>query len=264
MEDIIYEYEHDRDPNFIVSTNANNRVPKHFHKCIEILYITQGELLTTVNDESFIADKDDIVFIRNYCVHSFATDSTYEKFLLIVPSNYSGSVNKILQNSTLPAKLSDKEFNRKLLPIIKNLYDECSTMPALVKKGYYNVLMGYLFDHYPLSPVKTNGSIDFIVDVLQYINAHYTEELTLDSLSSNFGYNKYYFSRLFNTYVGESLSNYINIVRAQHFMKIARDMESLSISSLAHQCGFDSLTTFYRCFKKLYGATPKAYFAQKA
>ena len=263
MDNIIYEYTHDKDPNFITEISDSGRVPKHFHKCIEILYITEGKIIATVNDECFSAEADDIIFIKNYCVHSFSPDASYKKIFMIAPANYSGSVSKTLQSATLPAKLSDKEFNRKLLPMIQSLFDERDTMPALVKKGYYNVIMGYLFDHYPLSEVKNNGSIDFIVDVLQYINSHYTEPLTLDSLSAHFGYNKYYFSRLFNSYVGESLSNYINIVRAQHFMRIARDMESFSISSLANQCGFDSLTTFYRCFKKIYGSTPKSYFAQK-
>ena len=263
MENIIYEYIHDKDPNFIIEKSHSGLVQKHFHKCIEILYITEGKLCATVNDEDFTAEPDDIIFVRNYSVHAFTPDDQYKKFFMIAPSNYSGSVSKILQNSTLPAKLDDKEFNKKILPIIQNLYNERHTMPPLAKKGYYNVIMGYLFEHYPLSPIKNNGSIDFIVDVLRYINQHYTEELTLDSLSASFGYNKYYFSRLFNSYVGESLNNYINIVRAQHFMRIARDMESFSISSLAHQCGFDSLTTFYRCFKKIYGATPKVYFGQK-
>ena len=263
MENIIYEYKHDKNPDLIIAQNDSGYTKKHFHKRIEILYIISGRLRATVNDEEFIAEADDIVFVKNYSIHAFSPEHEYSKFVLIVPSNYTNSAGKVLKTHTLPPKLDDKEFNRKLLPIFKLLYNENDTTPALSKKGYFNVIMGYLFDHYPLLPATNNGGIEFIVDVLQYINSHYTEDLTLNSISSEFGYNKYYFSRQFNYYVGESLSNYINIVRVQHFMLLASDQKNPAIASIAMQCGFDSLTTFYRSFKKMYGTTPKAYFAQK-
>ena len=263
MENIIYEYHHDRDPNFAMGINIDGRVPKHFHNSIEILYIISGKIQTTVGDQTVNAEADDIIFVHNYYVHSYEPAPEYTKYFMVIPTNYSGDVGKILKRSTLPIKLDDKEFNRTLLEFFDILYYGHSQMPPLAKKGYISIIMGHLFSHYASLPIENNGSIDFIIDVLKYIDSHYSENLTLDSISSHFGYNKYYFSRLFNHYIGENISNYINIVRVQHFMRLAKEQKSPMIATLAAECGFNSLTTFYRCFKKVYGTTPKNYFSKR-
>ena len=76
------------------------------------------------------------------------------------------------------------------------------------------------------------------------------------SISAAFGYNKYYFSKLFNRYIGENMSSYINLVRLQQMMKKAKRKSDVNITELAYECGFDSLSTFYRYFKKVYGINP--------
>ncbi len=263
MKNIIYEHHHDRDPNFAIGINIDGDVPKHFHNCIEILYIISGKMKATVGDKTVIAEPDDIIFVHNYYVHSYEPAPEYTKYFMVIPTNYSGDVGKILKRSTLSIKLDDKEFNRTLLEFIDLLYYGHGQMPSLVKKGYINIIMGHLFKHYQSLPIENQGGIDFILDVLKYIDANYSADLTLDSVSSHFGYNKYYFSRFFNHYVGENISNYINIVRVQHFMERAKDQKNPAIATIASECGFNSLTTFYRCFRKVYGTTPKNYFSKR-
>ena len=264
MKNIIYEHHHDRDPNFTIGINIDGDVPKHFHNCIEILYVISGKMKATVGDRTLEAEPDDIIFVHNYYVHSYEPDPKYTKYFMVIPTNYSGDVGKILKKSTLPVKLDDKDFNRTLLEFIDILYYGNEQMPSLTKKGYINIIMGHLFNHYPSLPIENQGSIDFILDVLKYINENYSSPLTLESISSNFGYNKYYFSRLFNHYVGENISNYINIVRVQRFTELAKDQKNPAVATLARECGFDSLNTFYRSFKKIYGMTPKNFFAKRA
>lgn len=263
MDNIYYEYFHDKSTHLHVGFGGSITTPKHFHRTIELLYITSGQVEAEVGSERFITEKDDMVFAHNYYAHSLEPKPEYARYCIIIPTDYSHEIDKVLAKSTLPAHLSDKEFNRQLLPIIQKLEQEKKEMPSLVKRGYVNVLMGYLFSHYPLSPLEKNSNLDLMVDVLHYIDAHHTEPLSLDSVSAAFGYNKYYFSRLFNRYIGENLSNYIHVVRLQYFMRKSKKYEVVPIVNLALECGFDSLTTFYRCFRKMYGTTPKAYFASK-
>ena len=71
-------------------------------------------------------------------------------------------------------------------------------------------------EHYQTLPASATPKISTIMEALNYIDEHYAEPLSLDSISSVFGYNKYYFSRLFNTYIGENLNNYINMVRIRN------------------------------------------------
>ena len=262
MENLLYEYFRDKDEKIIVSRSSSLAVQRHFHRNVEVLYILEGEVDVRVGDESFRASEDDIIFVHNYAVHSFV--NRHLKYFLILPPYYAEDVDKKLSKKTLPPHLSDKEFNKSLLPIFEKIYGEFDTMPSLVKKGYLNVLFGSLIAHYPRVEVENPTDIDFIVKVLHYVEEHHAEPITLDSISQVFGYNKYYFSRLFNRCVGENLANYVNTVRLRYFMKRMKSEESPRISKVALSTGFESVPTFYRCFTKSYGISPKEYFSKQS
>ena len=92
--------------------------------------------------------------------------------------------------------------------------------------------------------------------MLGYIDDHFEEQITLDSIAAEFGYNKYYFSRLFNTYIGDSLNGYINMVRVNNVIARAKKKESGNLSQIIFDCGFDSMTTFYRNYSRFYDKPP--------
>ena len=75
---------------------------------------------------------------------------------------------------------------------------------------------------------------------------NYTESLSLKNISAKFGYNKTYFSRIFNQYIGMSLTDYINMVRYDNFEKLYKNNPESNVTTLALECGFSSLATFYR------------------
>lgn len=261
MESIIYEYSRDKSAEMSIFMSKSGKVQRHFHRSIEILYILSGGIECKIGDESFFAEENDIIFVHNYFPHAFLPNDEYDKYVIIFPENYGNDIGKLLKESTLPSHLSDKEFNKEcILPIFNQMFLEKDEMPHLVKKGYLNVIFGRLFDKYPQKQIKTASSTEFMVDVLSYIDEHYSDNLTLDSIASEFGYNKYYFSRIFNKYVGEGLTNYVNVVRVRNFMKKFKENSSPQISKLAFECGFDAMPTFYRAFSKVYGKSPKAYF----
>ena len=264
IKNLLYEHSADKRTKMSIFKSESPKISLHFHRSIEMLYVLSGSLLATVGDKTFTAEEDEIVFVHSYYAHIFKPRENYTKYVFIVPANYSYDIDKGLQKQTLPPKLSDREFNRAVLrPICDKMFSENDSMPPLAKKGYLDVLMGCALDHYPTFPVQIPGNIEFIVKILQYIDEHHKEPLTLDSVAQAFGYNKYYFSRLFNSYVTESITNYINIVRLQYFMRAAKVVDSPKISSLASDAGFESMPTFYRTFAKIYGESPKAYFSKR-
>ena len=256
MKSLFYENYRDKDDKMVTSYGASSGVKPHFHRNLEIHYILSDNTQLRVGERAFSAGVDDIVFIHNYTPH--ALDNQHKKYFIILPPYYAGDLDKSLSKKTLPPHLCDKEFNRTLLPIFTTLYEQ--KLPSLVKKGYLDILVGSLLEHYPSQPIENPGNIEFILKVLQYIEEHYADDITLDSLSKMFGYNKYYFSRLFNRSIGDNLSSYINSVRLRNFMKLVKEQGKDQITRLALLSGFESMPTFYRCFSKTYGMSPKDYF----
>lgn len=257
LENLVYESHNDRIVDLKLFTAANATVSSHFHRSFEMIYVTKGKIKSVINGQTIIADEDDIVFVQKYYAHSYDVVTDYEKYVFMIPPNIYTDFEKQLAKMTLPSHMADKEFNRTLKPLIENLAKNLSSKSKLIKKGYMNVIMGELIAHYPLLPIQKNNSVELLVKILDYIDENYDKALSLDSISSVFGYNKYYFSKLFNRYIGENLNNYINIIRLQQMMNKAKKTDKVNITDLAYECGFESLSTFYRYFKKIYGSSPK-------
>ncbi len=95
--------------------------------------------------------------------------------------------------------------------------------------------------------------------VIDFIGLHLDEELSLESLSDVFHISKFHFHRLFTTYTGLSLQQYIRwlrLKRAAHQLIVNKDQ---SIINIAINAGFESHEAFSRAFKKACGISPSKY-----
>ncbi len=258
-----YEAFHDKQNDLCIFRSANAATLPHFHRCIEMLYITQGTLIGKVDDTDVVAEKDEILFVRRCAVHSIQPTPLYSDIVLIVKSAYADDFSSRLEKRSFPPVLKDKAFNRSLLPYLNKLESLQAPQDFLIAKGYIDILVGSLLAHYPREPVTPTPNLSAVVTALNYIDEHFAEPLSLDSISDAIGYNKYYFSRLFNAYIGESLNNYVNMVRVRNLLETAKRTEKPNLSTLVYDCGFDSMTTFYRHFARFYDRTPAEIIGKK-
>ena len=259
-QNIIYEAFHDKTDTIKFFKSEHYDTHAHFHHCIEMLYVIDGAIECTVNEQKFCAKKDELIFVHKCGVHELKAAPDYSNYVLIIGQRYSDDFQGIFQTETLPAHLDDQEFNRSLLSHFEALNRLSSVSSELVKKGYIDIIIGSLLEHYQTLPASATPKISTIMEALNYIDEHYAEPLSLDSISSVFGYNKYYFSRLFNTYIGENLNNYINMVRIRNLVSSAKKKDNPNLSELVFENGFDSMTTFYRSFSKFYDRSPTEVF----
>ena len=257
-----YEPQHDR-TDIIEFFHGTGHILPHFHRCIEMLYVTGGAIDCEIGGEKFLAEKDDIVFTHKCAVHELIPAPDYQNYVLIIGQSYSDDFSSIFQKRTLPAHLSDRAFNRSLRGYFDALGEANERRGAgaeLVKKGLVDVIVGSLLGHYERVPVSATPALGTVVNVLNYIYEHFAEPITLDTVSDAFGYNKYYFSRLFNRYVGENLNSYVNMIRVRNLVARAQREEDPRLAVLVFECGFDSMTTFYRNFARFYDEPPTEIF----
>ncbi len=106
---------------------------------------------------------------------------------------------------------------------------------------------------------RRGRSSSLVGRVLEYINNHFSEELTLDSLAGRFFISKYHLSREFGRIVGIPVHRYI----IQKRLVVAKQMlsEGRSSTMVYQHCGFGDYSNFYRAFRNEYGISPKDYVA---
>ncbi|MDA3808997.1 MAG: AraC family transcriptional regulator, partial [Spirochaetaceae bacterium] len=97
-----------------------------------------------------------------------------------------------------------------------------------------------------------------MMKIAEFINDHYQEELTLNTLSDQFYISSSYLSRSFHKETGFSLIEYINNIR---ILKVKEQLISTndSISTISERCGFGSVTNFGRIFKSITEMSPREY-----
>ena len=256
---------------YLTTIQNATHYPLHFHSVIEITYIQKGSCLSTINNTDIKAQTDDIIFASNYYPHSYKTTKHAKRFIFFPPLDINFNENVLPNELTFPPVLTDKEFNKThILPILKKIYhternqNEIVSPPAqkLMLDGLTSMFWGELLNNYQDRLVKREMQIDQFADILIYIDNNYTEKITLDTLSNKFGYNKCYFSKMFNTYMHTNLNNYINNIRIKAFITKYLKNRAENITNLAYEVGFDSKSTFYREFTRIYNCTPKEYFTK--
>ncbi|MCI8508080.1 MAG: helix-turn-helix transcriptional regulator [Lachnospiraceae bacterium] len=102
---------------------------------------------------------------------------------------------------------------------------------------------------------------EHIIQIINYIREHYTEKITLDSLSSHFALSKYSLSRSFTYYMNQSLIDYLIDFRVDESKKLLQFTDH-SIAEIADETGFSTINNFIAQFKKRTDLTPTAYRRQ--
>lgn len=97
-----------------------------------------------------------------------------------------------------------------------------------------------------------------IRDLLNWLESHLDQPLSLDNVAAKAGYSKWHLQRMFKDVTGHAIGSYI---RARRLTKaaVALCLTSRPILDIALQYRFDSQQTFTRAFKKQFAQTPASY-----
>lgn len=95
-------------------------------------------------------------------------------------------------------------------------------------------------------------------DVINYIQLHLEEELSLNILAEHFGKNASVLSNAFSKEMGQSLTRYIQQSRIAEAVKLFNSTE-LTVSEVALSVGYQDFSYFSKLFSKHVGCSPKEY-----
>lgn len=102
-------------------------------------------------------------------------------------------------------------------------------------------------------------------EIIAYINAAYMENIKVEDIANEFGYNTKYLTALFKKNLNISPKEYIIDTRLRH-AELLLVSSTDTISSIARQCGYNDEFYFMRIFKEKCGMSPtqyrNAYFMQ--
>ncbi|MFW5629543.1 MAG: response regulator transcription factor [Acetivibrio ethanolgignens] len=101
-----------------------------------------------------------------------------------------------------------------------------------------------------------------VEESLQFIEANYNKNLSLDEICENVAVSKNYFCYLFKRELGVSLWNYLTQIRLGQAKRLLEETD-LKTYEIAFEVGYDNPSYFSKIFKKLESVTPNEYRAGK-
>lgn len=239
--------------------STNNACNPHFHSNIEILYLMEGSIEVTINGEKRTLSPGGASVAGSFDIHSYHTPSFSRCIILIIPTDMLDGFNIMARFADFSTSfLEPGARDRDMANAMERLVEFSGCRDSMIAKGYVYVVLGILAEQLGISDTARSGS-DFIIrDILVYLEQHYLEDLTIETLAKRYGYHKDYLSRLFNASIGCGFSHYLNILRSRHAAMLLRNTHQ-NLEEIAYQSGFNSTRTFYRAFQGFYGMTPTVY-----
>lgn len=266
---------------FVPKTNMriwyNNQVegyPLHKHEALEIVIPMENNYKYVANGVKYALNTGDILFIPPETLHEIECDSEGIRFIYLFNVDF---FKMFFDYSELKSFMSEPRLvNPTTYP---DLYTQIYNDFMSINDTYflYNnvvwemLIYSKLLDIFGiLAKANSNESPITIVDekqrdmfikfksLINYINSHYMDDLTLEYAATYIGFSKYHFSRLFKEYTDTTFYDYLLHRRIQAAKALLFN-DDLSVTEIAFQTGFNNLTTFSRSFQKHMNCSPSEY-----
>lgn len=144
---------------------------------------------------------------------------------------------------------------------LKSRYDELSLWVDVLFQQRSK--LNELYTDVAFLHIKKRESISgrdrFVCKAEQIMEAHMADaDFDVFSFSQEMGMSRVHLYRMMKTFTEQSPSDYIRnyrLLRASHLLT----MENETVSEIAYRTGFNDLSHFSKCFKKVFGVCPSEY-----
>ena len=263
-------------------TQLNTDAPTvmlHWHEEAELTLITEGDCIYQIDLADYEVKAGDLIFVPPLLLHSISKNKseTVSSETYVFHMNFLGGNSTDICSTRYLIPMMNQEFSvpclitpehpadvslRKIFNQITSLYNEAVTGYELALKSLFLqavfLLLQYRREN---ASADTRVFSDKLKQVLDYIELHYAEPITVSELAKLCYFSDYHFMRFFKKHMSMTCVEYINNLRLEKSVELFEKGNS-SILEVSLSVGFHNLSYFHRAFKKKYHMTPHAFIRE--
>ncbi|MBE6947635.1 MAG: AraC family transcriptional regulator [Ruminococcaceae bacterium] len=251
-------------------------VELHHHDFYEVNFLISGDVTYVIESRVYRMRPGDMLIINPRELHQVyikSNDTPYERYMLWISPSY---LQQLSSGQTDLCRCFDMtrphygnllylsaEQKRTIPTMMESILQEQKQAAFgwdLLRQSRLTELMIHinrLADSSHITAEAKPSAASVVTQVIDYINSHYQEQLSLDMLAERFFVSKYHLSHEFNKQMGTGIYQYIQKKR----LLIARQLmaQGQKPVEVYAACGFGDYPAFFRAFRKVYGLSPRAY-----
>lgn len=261
---VINDQSYPRNPGFQVM---------HWHEDLQFIYVLDGEIEIKTLDTSVRVSKNSGIFINKNIVHlvrkttschynSFIFPDYFLKFYFDSPAK--SFVETIVGREELPICLFPKEaaWCSSILKLLSELAELENRKTNLYVYEVLCLLSQLWLEICKNIPIPTETT-DTVVRLrmqkfLQYIDEHYGEDLSLDSLAASANVSRSECLRCFKASMQTTPYKYLTEYRLAKAAELLKNSDE-PIGTIADRVGFRQASHFGKCFREKTGLSPRDY-----
>ncbi len=244
----------------VISTYGNDWISlPHSHDFTEFFYITKGTGKFMIESETLDVKSNDLIILNPTIVHTEISNPSkpMEYIVLGIEGINFQAHNKeyiLLDSSTHKSDL------HLYLNTLANEMKQDQPYRDFACQNLLNIILTIILrnDAFNISLVTGPSLTRECRIAKKYIEEHFRENITIDTLSSLVHLNKYYFSHKFTKQFGTSPINYLIQVRIDESKHLLTNT-NYSLSSISQIVGFSSPSYFSQAFKRTTNMSPQEY-----
>ena len=241
-------------------TLTNSKVSNNWHKNPEFLYCFSGHGYVSCGREQLDFRPGVTAIINPNVLHTVWTSSSVSYWWLIVDCSFFENNGLNIDAYPFCSRVEDDTLSELYVKICRLYFGDRTPLNIAETRAAVINFITDMCKHHTLSesaesqkPVsKTNETVK---EVIEYINTHFSEKISLDSIAKQIHLSKYHFARIFHDCTGSTVTDQINIRRCEEAKNLIATSET-SISEIATICGFENASYFSKVFKKHFGIKP--------
>lgn len=237
---------------------------QRIHQFAEIQLVLEGELEIEVDGVTEQLTAGDIAVIGPFRTHRTKGYEGVKTWLMILSNSLITDFVDKTKNLIRGERCAFKPSEELLGFVKRNLFDRGETVIDLdrerellfkTKALIYAILEEYTSKTKQKDDKQKNTAL---AQIILYLNEHFSENITRESVGAALGYSKSYISHLIETIPNMTFCKLLNSLRVEKSKELLRSKE-ISILDISLECGFSSERTFYRAFKENTNMTPREY-----